>query len=163
MLQDEFVFSALKGCKEEGLHTALDTTGYGPWEKLEKLLPFVDLVLFDIKHLDSAEHKHATGVGNKVILENLERVTQIRTTWLRVPLITGFNDSEDHARDLADLSKRVGAKRISLLPYHEGGTAKSEQVGKVYTFSQGRTPDVHHIQRLKEIIEGKRLHVSVGN
>jgi len=163
LLQDDFVLSVLRECKNQGFHTALDTTGYAPWEKLERLLPFVDLVLFDIKHLDSAEHKRATGVGNAVILENLERVAKIRTTWLRMPVIPGFNDSEEHVERLGELGKRVGAERISLLPYHEGGSAKSEQVGKVYAFPEGGTPDDRHMERLKDIIVGKNINVSVGS
>jgi pyruvate formate lyase activating enzyme len=163
LVQDDFVLSVLRECKKEGLHTALDTTGYATWEKLEKLLPFVDLVLFDIKHLDPAEHKRATGVGNRVILENLERVADSRPTWLRMPVIPGFNDSEDHAGRLGALGKRVGAEKIALLPYHEGGAKKSEQVGKVYGFSQSETPDDHHVQKLRDIIEAQDLRVSVGN
>jgi pyruvate formate lyase activating enzyme len=163
LVQDDFVLSVLREFKEEGLHTALDTTGYATWEKLEKLLPFVDLVLFDVKHLDPAEHKRATGVGNRVILENLERVAESRAVWLRMPVIPGFNDSEDHARRIGVLGKKIRAERISLLPYHDGGSKKSGQVGKEYKFPQGGAPDDCRMERLKEIIAAEGVDVSVGS
>ena len=163
LAQSKFVMELLKECKGEGLNTALDTSGYAPWREMEALLPFVDLILFDLKHLDSEKHKRTTGVGNEIILENLEKAAKISKIWLRIPLIAGFNDSADHLRGIAILGKTLGAQKISLLPYHEGGKSKSEQLGWPYPLPDAKGPSEKHINKLKKIIEGEGLKVSIGN
>lgn len=163
LLQSEFVTKLLEACKKEGLHTAIDTTGYTPWEKMEKVLRFVDLVLFDIKHLDPHEHKRTTGVGNELILENLIKASRVKSIWLRMPLIADFNDSEDYIKNITILGKKIGAEKISLLPYHEGGKLKSEQLGRPYPFPDGRAPSEKHINDLKELIEKEGIRASIGS
>jgi pyruvate formate lyase activating enzyme len=165
LLQTEFLSHVLEMCKERKLHTALDTTGYAPWEKIETVLPLVDLLLWDIKHLDADEHKRATGVDNALILENLAEASRLKLShiWLRIPLIAGFNDSERHIRRIADLGKKIGAEKISLLPYHDGGGSKAEQLGRSYEFSEGQAPSKKHVNKLTGIIEEEGLKVSIGN
>jgi pyruvate formate lyase activating enzyme len=157
LLQSDFAAEILCECKKEGLHTALETSGHGPWETMQKVLPWVDLTLFDIKHLDADQHQRATGVGNQRILENLRKAAAVGKIWLRVPLIAGFNDSPDHIQQIALLARRIGAQNISLLPYHEGGQAKSQSLGRPYGFAQGKAPDEERIDELKSIIEGMDL------
>ena len=161
--QVKFTLKLLEACRCEGLHIALDTCGYAPWKEMERVLRLADLVLFDIKHLDPEEHKRTTGVGNEIILENLKKAAKIAKIWLRIPLITGFNDSPDHIKRIALLGKDIGAQKISLLPYHEGGKSKSEQLGWPYPLSHGKAPAEEHINKLKRIIEGEKLKVSIGN
>jgi pyruvate formate lyase activating enzyme len=161
--QGEFVTELLEMSKKEGLHTALDTTGYAPWKTMEKALKFVDLVLFDIKHLDPLEHKRTTGVGNELILENLEKASRLAHIWLRTPLIGGFNDSENYIRQVALLGKKIGAEKISLLPYHEGGKSKCEQLGRSYVFTGAAAPDDEHIDSLKQIVETLGIKTSIGS
>lgn len=160
--QSAFVGALLAACKDEGLHTALDTSGHAPWRNMEPVLAFVDLVLFDVKHLDSNEHRKATGVRNKTILENLKKAAKLKEVWLRVPLIPGYNDSEEHVKKIAVLGKEVGARKISLLPYHEGGRSKSTQLGIPYGFPERETPGETEVSHLKEMIEAMRLGVTVG-
>ena len=102
-----------------------------------------------------------TGVGNELILENLRRAARTNATWLRVPLISGFNDSEQHIRSVIGLAKEVGAQKLSLLPYHEGGESKSRQIGQSYPFKEGRAPDEARVIMLKELIEREGLVASV--
>ena len=161
--QSEFVTELLEMSKKDGLHTALDTTGYAPWEKMEKVLDFVDLVLFDIKHLDSREHKRTTGFGNELILENLKKTSRLKSIWLRMPLIRGFNDSEAYIKNIVLLGKRIGAEKISLLPYHEGGKSKCEQLGRSYVFTGAAAPDDEHIDSLKQIVETLGIKASIGS
>jgi pyruvate formate lyase activating enzyme len=153
----------LEACKREGLHTALDTTGYASRETLKSVLKHTDMVLFDVKHLDSREHKKATGVGNGRILANLRHAAGEKRTWIRMPLIAGFNDSEAHIRRLADLAKSVGAEKISLLPYHEGGKTKSMQLGRRYPCPEAGAPAAEHVRRLKEILEKAGIPATVGS
>lgn len=161
--QPEFVTGLLASCKEEGLHTTLDTTGYAAWEIMEQVLTLVDLILFDVKHLDPEQHRNATGVDNRIIMENLKRASQRVLTWIRVPLIAGFNDLEEQIRELARLAKSLGVEKISLLPYHEGGMSKSRQMGTEYCLRNAHAPASDHISRLKEIGEGEGVPVSVGS
>ncbi len=162
--QPIFLLDLLTECNKNGLHTAIETTGHAPWMVIEKILPHVDLILFDIKHMDPEKHQDTTGVKNNLILENLKKIAKIHDNiWLRVPLISGFNDSEDHIRKVATLGKEIGAKKISLLPYHEGGKNKCEQIGKSYLFSSNVAPDENKIARLKTIIKEIGLEVSIGN
>lgn len=157
-----FAQEVLQGCKAVGLHTALDTSGFGPWEGLESLLPWTDLLLFDIKHLDDEIHEKAVGVGNTLILENLKKASGRTAVWLRVPLIDGFNDDEGHLRTVAALGRDMGAEKISFLPYHEGGKTKAEQLGRIYPGEERKAPDEDRLHRLKEIVEAEGLTVSLG-
>jgi len=161
--QSGFVIQLLEHCKREALHTALDTSGYGPWEELEALLPLVDLLLFDLKHLDSEEHYRTTGVGNERILENLAKASKMTPLWLRIPLIAGFNDSPDHLQKVALLGKAMGAHKISFLPYHEGGRSKNEQLGRPDQLLEFKAPSDEHIHALKGIVEKEGLPVTIGN
>jgi pyruvate formate lyase activating enzyme len=161
--QNQFVRAFLEQCKRAGLHTALDTSGYGRWEALEALLPLIDLLLFDIKHLDSDAHKRTTGVGNELILGNLEKASRMTPLWLRIPLIAGFNDSPDHIKRIARLGKALGARKISLLPYHEGGRSKNEQLGRPDQPPELKAPSDEHIQTLQGIVEREGLTVTIGN
>lgn len=163
LAQGRFVMQLLERCKREGLHTALDTSGYGRWADLEALLPLIDLLLFDIKHLDSGKHHRTTGVGNELILENLEKVSGLVPVWLRIPLIAGFNDSAVHIKKIALLGKAMGAQRISLLPYHEGGRAKNEQLGRSDQLAGVKAPSDQHIHALQGIIEKAGLKATIGN
>lgn len=163
LLQSDFALQVLKACKTEGLHTVLETSGYGSWKELKDLLPFVDLVLFDLKHPDPVEHKKTTGVGNKIILENLRKTSKMTPVWLRIPLIAGFNDSEAQIKKATLLGKEIGVQKISLLPYHEGGKSKSEQLGRIYPLPEARAPEEEHLDHLKKIIEKDGLKATIGN
>jgi len=163
LCQSEFVACLLQQCRREGLHTALDTTGHAPWERMREVLQHTDLVLFDIKHLDPSQHKSKTGVDNRLIMENLIKAAGLTRIWLRVPLIPGFNDSEAHIKNIALLGVRIQAKKVSLLPYHEGGKPKCAQMGKEYYLTGTVPPGEEQINKLKSIIESTGLKVSVGS
>jgi len=162
--QGAFVARLFEEAKRAGLHTALDTSGYASWGILEYVIKRADLILWDIKHLDEEAHRWGTGVGNALILENLKRASGLaKAIWLRMPLIKDFNDSEPHIRRIIALGKEIGAEKVSLLPYHEGGKSKCEQMGRVYPFPEGRSPDEETLDRLKRMIEAAGLRASVGS
>ncbi len=166
LMQADFTARLLQGCREAGLHTALDTSGYASWDTFEKVLPFLDLVLFDVKHLDPAEHQRGTGVDNALILENLSRLSRLVpavSVWIRVPLVPGYNDAEKHIKGIVNLAQSCGIEKISLLPYHEGGKSKSDQLGKKYRLKDILPPEEGHVHRLVEIIRTAGLQGSVGS
>ncbi|MBI9075027.1 MAG: glycyl-radical enzyme activating protein [Desulfatibacillum sp.] len=152
LVQHDFLYEVLAACRQEGFHTALDTTGHAPPRVLEKILPLADLALFDIKHLDPAQHKILTGVDNKLILENARLAANITRTWFRLPLMGGVNDSEEEISRVAAMAREWGVEKISLLPFHQGGEPKWAQVGLKSPGFVGHTPDDEHVERLAQII-----------
>lgn len=160
--QLEFVYSLLRECKRKGLHTTLDTSGYANWAVLDKVLRYVDLVLYDIKHMDSQSHKRGTGRNNTLILENVHLTTSRVKTWLRLPLIPGYNDSEANIKDIINFAKEIGAEKVSILPYHEWGKLKYKQLGRRYILKV-KPPSEEYLQALKKIIENDGVRVTVGS
>ena len=163
MMRHRFLRRFLPACREAGLHVALDTTGFAAERDYLEVLPHIDLLLFDIKTLDPERHLQATGVDNQVILANAETLAPRVRTWFRLPLIAGFNDSEEHIRAVADLAARLGVEKISLLPYHEGGRSKAAQVGMAYGFEAGAAPEEERIEALLKTIESAGLSAGRGS
>ena len=132
MLQIEFLLDILKKCKENGLHTAVDTAGHIPFESFEKVLPYTDLFLYDIKCFDSETHKKQVGVGNKLILENLKKLFEVGAKiWIRIPVISDINDSIEEMQAIKEfLDKNGKPEKIELLPYHAMGENKYAAIGK---------------------------------
>jgi pyruvate formate lyase activating enzyme len=129
--QPDFASALLRKSKELKIHTALETCGYVSWKVLDQLLPYVDLVLYDIKHWDSEIHKRGTGVSNQIIFENAKRVAEIKPMKARVPLIPGFNDSEHDIRSIASfIASLPNQIEMDLLAYNPLGEGKYERLGK---------------------------------
>jgi pyruvate formate lyase activating enzyme len=164
MLQWEFALELFKKCKNAGFNTVLDTTAHCKWEHLEEVLDYVDLILFDVKHMDPDRHKEKTGVTNELILENLEKAAKKTKIWIRVPLIPGYNDSEENLRQVAELASRIKADKVSILPYHEYGKQKYPRVGGEYGFNEADIlePDNEIVTKSRALIESYGLNVAVG-
>ncbi len=162
--QPEFTYHLLKGCKERALSTALDTCGYAPWENLESILQFTDLILFDLKHLDPKMHLEGTGVRNELIRDNLKRIALGGKTrvWIRIPVITGYNDSEQYMMDLAVSIRDMPVEKISLLGYHEWGKSKYASLGREYPLDGTAALDEERLDRLRSIMESEGLSVTIG-
>jgi len=161
--QWQFVREIFKQCKEENIPTALDTTGYARWEVMEKVLEYTDLVLYDIKHLDPLIHVEGTGATNKLILKNVAKTVNRVETWLRIPVIPGYNDSTPYFRKLAQFSANLGVDKVSLLPYHTMGERKYEHLGRLYPFEGVNPPSEESVNSFKEVIESCGLRVKIGN
>ena len=151
MLQIDFLTEILKVCKENGIHTALDTAGHVPFERFERILPYTDLFLYDIKCFDSEKHKKYTGVGNDLILENLKRLLAKGTpVWIRIPIIPTVNDTAEELQKIkAFLETCHPPKKIELLPYHAMGEHKYDAIGK--TAQRFSIPPAENIKKLSMI------------
>ncbi len=130
-MQKPFLSALLRLCTLEGLHVALETSGYCDFSYYEGILPFVDLFLYDYKESDPDKHRVFTGVDNRLILDNLGRLHDAGAKiLLRCPIIPGINDVDDHFRAIAQLTrdyeKLVGAE---LLPYHDLAASKAGRMG----------------------------------
>ena len=132
MLQIDFLEAILKKCKEEGIHTAVDTAGHVPFESFARILPYTDLFLYDIKCLDSEKHERYTGVKNERILENFERLLKCgASVWVRIPVIPGVNDTKEELQGIKALLDSFGKpEKVELLPYHAMGEHKYAALGR---------------------------------
>ena len=129
--QIDFAEEFLRACKEAGLDTALDTTGYAPQSAVDRVAPYVDLYLYDLKHMNSARHKQACGTPNEPILANARHIAELGgKLQIRIPLIPLFNDSEENMRATATFCRelRDAVKTVQLLPYHTLGISKYERL-----------------------------------
>ena len=132
MLQIDFLAEILKACKENGVHTAVDTAGHIHYERFEKILPYTDLFLYDVKCFDSEKHKQYTGVGNELILENLKRLLAVdKSIWVRIPIISTVNDTVEELQCIKRYISSCGTpEKIELLPYHAMGEHKYAAINK---------------------------------
>jgi pyruvate formate lyase activating enzyme len=131
-MQPRFLRSLLEACRTEGIHTAVDTSGYVSKEDLLSAAPLVDLFLYDLKIMDDERHRQWTGVSNAAILENLPALGSIhRNIWIRMPLIPGFNDDPEQVEAVARFAASVpGVRQVNLLPYHGTAAHKWKSLGK---------------------------------
>lgn len=164
MFQHEFALAILKQCKTEGMHTAIDTSGQASWQIYEEILPYVDLVLYDIKHIDSQKHKIYTGVPNKLILENLRRLSEYDIPIeIRMPIIPGINDAEEYITRAAQfLTEIKNITRVELLPYHKLGGSKYTRLEKEYKLPDLEPPEEEEMVEAAEWIRSFGLKVHVG-
>lgn len=164
VVQHEFVSELLSLCRKRHIHTAIETCGCVPWERMERLLENLDLVYIDIKHMDAEEHKKLTGVSNKGILENAKRTAERRPVIIRVPAVPGLNDSDENVLATARFVAELGdnARRIELLPYHRLGVEMYRRLGREYSLGNVEPPDEEHLQYLREIAESSGIDVQIG-
>jgi pyruvate formate lyase activating enzyme len=157
--QPLFTLNLLKECKERGFHTALDTSGYADWAILREILPYVDLVLYDIKCFNRDDHLKFTGVSNETILQNLKSITLEMDTPIiaRIPVIPSYNDTEENITETVKFLKEIGIEEVNLLPYHKLGTGKYKIVGKRYLLKEIEVPGEDHLYHLKRLIESYGL------
>jgi len=164
LMQPQFAGELLAACRAEGLHTALDTCGYGRGEDLLALAAMTDLFLYDVKILDDDRHRQYTGVSNVVILENLTALSEVRANvWIRVPVIPGFNDEP---RDVEAIAARVASlgniRQLHLLPYHALGTNKTKRLGLAPATAPAAGPAHDRLEALAERARAFGLVVRIG-
>lgn len=130
----DFTLQLLTMAKQYGINTCVETCGFSKWQNLEKIMPFVDLFLYDIKETDVLLHKKHTGVDNKLILENLFKLDKFGAKIvLRCPIIPSCNDREEHFKAIGELANNLnGVTHIEVMPYHPLGKSKSQQLGMDY-------------------------------
>lgn len=133
LFQSDFALALLRRLKAEGVHTALETTGFGDGAAFRALLTYTDMVLFDLKHYDSKLHREGTGVPLELILDHLRLAAgQGVETLVRIPVVPGYNDSLDDASGFSRLISDMGLRRVQLLPFHQFGQKKYETLDLPY-------------------------------
>ena len=164
--QPEAAINLLQACKQEGLHTAIETCGYTKRETILRFAEYVDLFLFDLKHIDPDRHFELTGVRNEMILENLEELIMKRNhVKVRMPMLKGINDSEAEIRGVIEFLKPFrefkNFEGIDLLPYHKLGVNKYVQLGMDYPIEGDPSLDDADLDRIEGWIREYDFPVSV--
>ena len=155
----EFALNLLKAFKKERINTGVDTCGYSPWSDIEPMLPYVDFFLWDIKHMDPKQHKKLTGVSNELILNNARAVSAKGVPlYIRIPLITGCNDSEENIRATCEFVKGLtSVVEVSLMPLHHLGKARYDSLNIPYPIGNLVLIPDSKLQDVKKLIESYGL------
>jgi pyruvate formate lyase activating enzyme len=164
LCQASFAAELLRLCKENGLHTAIESAASLGFEKIEKLLPYLDLYLMDIKHTDPVKHKEFTGADNGIILENARRVAESGIELIiRTPVIPGFNDTEEEILAISRFAASLpGVKEHHLLPYHRLGQDKYDGLGRAYSMKGIEPPSRERMEYLLSVAERSGLKCLIG-
>ncbi len=152
LYQADFSAALLRRCYEAFIHTAVETSGHAPWSRFEKILPWLDLILLDIKHMNSSLHQEYTGVPNHLILENARRLAKSFKGELifRLPLVPGFNDDEENLSQTRKLMDETGVNSIDLLPLHHLGREKYSLLGRTYGMPVHSPPGPEYVNSIRD-------------
>lgn len=173
MAQFDFTFELARRLKESGLHICLDTTGFAPTAQYEKIMPYIDLYLYDLKHMDTGMHKKLTGVGNELILENARFLAKNGgALQVRYPIIPRLNDQPSNLRATAEfcvelnrLSQAAGkgdaVQLVQLLPYHATGRMKYDRLGIHYKLKNVEPPPDAFMQEALAFFQGFGLNAQL--
>lgn len=162
LLQCDFLLEILKKCKSEGIHTAVDTTGYASWENLKKIKEYIDVFLYDIKILDTDKHKKNTGINNDIILGNFKKLAETNIIYVRVPIIKDFNDDDNNINKLCNLAIDNFISKIYFLPYHRYSENKYKNLLVDIKFSDFDKPSDERMKEIVKICESKGLEAYIG-
>ncbi|MDU2064292.1 MAG: glycyl-radical enzyme activating protein [Sporomusaceae bacterium] len=164
LFQPQFAKQFLQACKAESIHTAIETTAFASFEVIRELLPWIDLAMCDLKHVDGLKHLQYTGRPNDMILENLRKIGLSGTSIvIRVPVVPGFNSTKDEISRIALYAATIpGVKQLHLLPYHRLGESKYNGLGKNYAFSGIEPLQPVMMEELLEVAKYSGLNCQIG-
>jgi pyruvate formate lyase activating enzyme len=164
LMQADFVAEIFKRCKGDEIHTCADTSGFGTKEAMERVLAYTDLVYYDLKFMDPAEHKKACGQSNELILSNLALVVEKGIPMvIRVPLIPGYNDSDENITAIAKtVAERTKETPVHILPYHRYGENKYRMIDRKYQLEDLESPTEEELDKAKHIIESFGLKCEIS-
>ncbi|AKL96014.1 pyruvate formate lyase activating enzyme [Clostridium aceticum] len=163
MHQIDFLHEIARKCKTKGISVAIDTCGQVSFQHFEKLLEDVDIFLYDLKLMNSQEHKKYTGVPNEVILDNLKELSKKGAKiYLRLPLIEGINTDNENINAIVKFIKNLNIVHINLLPYHEIGSDKYKRLNMKYEYALMKKPSDERLQEIKTLFEKNNFKVKIG-
>lgn len=157
LLQIDFLEEILKEAKRKGINTAVDTCGFTATDSFRRIINLPDILLFDLKVINTEKHIECTGVSNEVILENLKILSDHNSKiFVRFPVIPGFNDDETNISDMIQFLKTINFEEINLLKYHNLAKTKCQRLGKKYEM-----PDIPNTKK-EELFELKKRFETAG-
>jgi pyruvate formate lyase activating enzyme len=158
--QPRFAAAVLRGCREHGIHTCIETAGCCSWDVLSGLLEHTDLVLYDLKLVDDEAHRRWVGASNRKILANAARLAG-RNVQVRVPLIPGITDTDENLRGVFAFLREAGLPSVALLPYNASAGAKYEWIGAPYTIeAEPQRPET--LSRMLEMAAASGLSATIA-
>ncbi|SFB31858.1 glycyl-radical enzyme activating protein [Acetitomaculum ruminis DSM 5522] len=167
--QHEFLKNVLLECKKELIHTAIETTAHVKSEIFFDILPLLDFIFIDIKHMNSEKHKEKTGQGNELILKNIRLLSKKISDGsykgrlvLRTPIIENFNDTRKNITETALFMNENELKEINLLPFHNLGASKWSQLGKEYAYEKHKATKDKKMKEFKNIFESYGINCYIG-
>ena len=164
LAQVEFARDLLRACKENGLHTAVESTANAPFEVIKEILPYLDLYLLDIKHMDSAKHKEYTKAPNELILQNARKIAESGVELIiRTPVVPGFNDTAQEIKAISKFAASLpGVEQHHLLPYHRLGQDKYAGLNRSYALKEIQPPSKEKMEYLLSVAQESGLQCQIG-
>ena len=165
LYQPEFLLAALNACHAAYMHTLIETSAHADTKLLAEVAHRADWMFVDLKHMDSAAHQRETGVGNELILANLESLAKTpRTTHVvvRIPIIPGFNDSRVHLQQAARFLAKLGLTEVNLLPFHRMAESKYTQLGLSYAHANTSPPTTAEMEAHRQVLVDAGLDCYIG-
>lgn len=151
LMQSAFLKEILAACRENGVHAAIETTGMTDTDSLIETAALLDLIFYDVKHMDDETHRDITGVSNERIIANLAALAKAHDNIVvRIPVIPGINDSTENLRKTADYAASLNIPSIELLPYHNLGEVKYGQLGREYALADTQKPSEERMNALAD-------------
>jgi pyruvate formate lyase activating enzyme len=166
LFQQEFMLAILKKCREQYIHTAIETTTCVPTSYFMEAMKYVEWVFSDLKHMNPDRHRELTGVDNRLILKNTRLLAE-DSDWngfyiIRIPIIPGINDSRENITETAEFVRSCGLEAINILPFHRLGESKYRQMDQEYRFKNMKPPGEEHMNQIKKWIEKTGLVCFIG-
>lgn len=162
----DYIEALVKKLHRLGISVTIDTCGQAPFANFERILPYVDTFLYDIKTMDSEIHKRYMGAGNEVVLGNLEKLNQAGARiYIRIPTIREVNGNDDAMKAIIAYlqEKNIHAAQVNLLPYHNTGSGKYPKVGMCYEGTDLHAPDKEEMNHFVELFQEAGFHnVKIG-
>lgn len=164
LTQPDFAVALLKTAKERGINTAMESTGFADFSVISRYLPYLDLYLMDIKHMNSAKHKEFTSQPNELILENAKKITDAGARLIvRTPVIPTFNATKEEIGEIAKFASSLkGVTQMHLLPYHRIGTDKYKGLNRDYSLTGIEPPSKELMNELLEVVNSYGLKGQIG-
>ena len=164
LLQRDFILALLQECKRKEIRTAVDTSGAISWQTLDRVRPFTDLFLYDLKHMDDAAHKKLTGVSNQLILDNLRQLSAHgHNIILRYAIIPGLNDSEQNIQQTGEFAASLPQRHpIAILPYHATAADKYQRLNLPYQLTTIHPPTDTRMAEIAATLRNYGLEVTIG-
>lgn len=163
LMHADYLNDILRACKNRGIHTTIDTSGYADWSQFEKIIDNTDLFLFDIKHMDNEKHFKYIGIGNTVILENLKKLSERGSNiYIRMPIIAGVNDDDKNIDAAVDFISKLNIIHVNLLPYHKMGMDKYVRLNKKYKLSGLEKPSDEVMDKIADKFKKAGIKTKIG-
>jgi pyruvate formate lyase activating enzyme len=164
LMQGEFLLALLKQCRNQGIHTVVDTTCHAELQIIQQVARHTDLFLCDLKHMDGTVHKDFTGVENDLILYNIRWLSNAgKRITIRIPIVPGFNDDRSNIEMTAEFVRSLGnVTRIDVLPYNSGGKEKSARLTTEFDLMESEVPTDEDMTVIADILNSYGFEVKIG-